>query len=218
MQLVKRSYAGVMHVIGELGPLRKLAEAAQVSDVYGWRRWAASLLAIHDVKRMIALGLPWWNVRATREIEEYLARNPGARVFEYGAGASTAWLARRAGTVISVEHNEEWQKRLVPLLASLGNAVVWKRDLAGDAYVGAIDEAGGQFDLIVIDGRRRTECLVHAMPHLKPGGVILFDDSGRRRYRSSMKHCGLQERRHFGRSYCVPYPDSTSILYGRYEG
>lgn len=214
MQLVKRYYAGFMHVAAEFGPLRKLIEKARACDPYGWRRWAASLLAIHDVKRMIALELPWWNVAATREVEEYLASHRGARVFEFGAGASTAWLAKRAGTVISVEHHADWHKMISPLVEGFANVTLWRRDLPGDGYIGAIDEAGGKFDLIVIDGRRRIECLRRAIPHLKAGGVILLDDSGRHRYRAGIRNCGLKERRFFGRSYCVPYPDFSSILHG----
>jgi hypothetical protein len=214
MQLIKRSYSGVMHILAGLGPLEKMSDDARTSDAYGWQRWAASLLAIHDIERMIALGLPWWNVAATREAEAYLRAHPGARAFEYGAGASTVWLARRAGEVISVEHHADWHRRLEPVVAPIANSQVWQRDLAGDAYIGAIDEAGGLFDMIVVDGRRRTECLARAIPHLKPGGLILFDDSGRRRYRGAIETCGLPETRHFGRSYCVPYPDHTSLLHG----
>lgn len=214
MQLIKRSYSGFMHILAGLGPVEKLTDEARNSDAYGWQRWGASLLAIHDIDRMIALGLPWWNVAATREAEAWLRARPGARVFEYGAGASTVWLARRAGEVISVEHHADWRRRLEPVVAPFANSQVWQRDLAGDAYIGAIDEAGGLFDMIVVDGRRRTECLARAVPHLKPGGLILFDDSGRRRYRHAIETCGLPEQRHFGRSYCVPYPDYTSLLRG----
>lgn len=213
MQSVKRSYADVMHGLAELGPLEKLFNDARGREPYGWHRWAASLLAIHDVRRMVALDLPWWNVHATQKVEAFLARRANVRVFEYGAGASTAWLARRAANVISVEHHAEWQKLISPMVERLGNARLWGRELDGDAYVGAIDEAGGEFDLIVVDGRRRVECLARALPHLRKDGIILFDDSGRRRYRAAIRDCGLKEDRHFGRSYCVPYPDFTSILH-----
>lgn len=214
MQLVKRSYAGVMHMIANLGPMEKLAEDARHSDEYGWRRWSASLLAIHDIERMIALGLPWWNVAATREVAEFLRGRPKARVFEYGAGASTIWLARHAAHVTSVEHHAEWHQRLTKEVAHFPHIQLLHRELEGDSYVGAIDAAEGPFDLIVVDGRRRTECLARAIPHLAAGGIILLDDSGRRRYRRAIENCGLEERRYFGRSYCVPYPDFTSILYG----
>ncbi|HWW59175.1 MAG TPA: class I SAM-dependent methyltransferase [Sphingopyxis sp.] len=213
MQLVKRSYAGFMHAIASLAPLEKLTAEARDSDAYGWRRWAASLLAIHDIERMIDLGLPWWNVAATREIEAYLRAHPNARVFEYGAGASTAWLAHRAGSVVSVEHHAEWHRLLMTKVGGLGNTRLLHREFDNDAYVGAIAEAEGSFDLIVIDGRLRTDCLDRALPHLKRGGIVLFDDSGRRRYRKAIEDCGLTETRHYGRSYCVPYPDHTSLLH-----
>ena len=214
MQLVKRSYAGVMHTIANLGAMEKLAEDARQSDEYGWLRWSASLLAIHDIERMIALGLPWWNVAATREVAGFLRARPKARVFEYGAGASTIWLGRHADSVVSVEHHAEWHQRLTKEVVRYPNIELRHRELDGDAYIGAIDAADGPFDLIVVDGRRRTECLARAMPHLARGGIILLDDSGRSRYRGAIQNCGLRERRYFGRSYCVPYPDFTSILYG----
>ncbi|MFN4358643.1 class I SAM-dependent methyltransferase [Sphingopyxis alaskensis] len=213
MQLVKRSYAGVMHAIADLGPMAKLTTLARQSDEYGWLRWAASLFAIHNIDRMIALGLPWWNVAATREVAEYLRARPNARVFEYGAGASTIWLAQRAASVVSVEHHAGWHRRLSGEVSRHSNVRLDHRALDGDAYINAIDEAGGMFDLIVVDGRRRNECLARAIPRLSRGGIILFDDSGRNRYRDSIRSCGLKERRHFGRSYCVPYPDFTSILH-----
>lgn len=214
MQLVKRSYAGVMHRIANLGPMEKLAADARQSDEYGWRRWSASLLAIHDIERMISLGLPWWNVAATREAAQFLHTRPNARVFEYGAGASTIWLARHAANITSVEHHAEWHQRLTKEVARFANIRLHHRELDGDAYIGAIEAADGPFDLIVVDGRRRIECLARAIPHLAPGGIILLDDSGRGRYRHAIENCGLKERRYFGRSYCVPYPDFTSILYG----
>lgn len=214
MQLVKRSYSGLMHRVASLGPFERLAAGARKRDVYGWQRWAASLLAIHDIDRMIALDLPWWNVAATREIESWLRARPDARVFEYGAGASTVWLARRAKEIVSVEHHAEWHSHLTRIVGAHPNATLLQRDLAGDAYIGAIDETNGQFDLIVVDGRRRVECLARALQRLKPDGIILFDDSGRRRYRHAIDTCGLREVRHFGRSYCVPYPDFTSLLHG----
>src|SRR3546814_20656639 len=112
MQLVKRSYAGVMHKIADLGPMAKLAGEAQQSDEYGWLRWSASLFAIHDIERMIALGLPWWNVAARREVAEFLRARPKARVFEYGVGASDIGLARHAAGRVSVEHIADWHNGL----------------------------------------------------------------------------------------------------------
>ncbi len=214
MYAAKRLYSSSAQALAALPPLDRFVARARDEDAYGWRRWAASLLAIHQPQRMIRLDCPWWHVEATREVAEFLAARPGARVFEYGSGASTAWLARRAGEVISVEHHADWHHLLSPLVAEFSNVQLWQRELAGDDYVAAIAEAGGMFDLIVVDGRRRIDCLSHALRQLKPGGIVLFDDSGRKRYRAGIAQCGLKERQFHGRSYCVPYPDYSSILRG----
>src|SRR3546814_1771277 len=94
----------------------KLAGEAQQSEEYGWLRWSPSLFAIHDIERMIALGLPLWNVAATREDAEFLRARPKPRALKYGAGASTIWLARHAAGVVSVEHHPDWHQ--------IGNAQV----------------------------------------------------------------------------------------------
>lgn len=213
MQAAKQVYSASAQAIAGLPVLEGFWQGALRSDPWGGHRWVASLLAIHQPERMIPLDCPWWNVAATREMDAFLAARPSARVFEYGSGASTAWLARRACEVISVEHHTGWHERLGQLIADRTNVRLWHRDLASPGYVNAITEAGGEFDLIVVDGRDRNACLARALPFLKADGVILFDDTGRRRYRSAIKACGLKERRHFGRSYCVPYPDFTSILH-----
>src|SRR3546814_19696424 len=135
MQLVKRSYAGVMHKIADLGPMAKLAGEAQQSDEYGWLRWSASLFAIHDIERMIALGLPWWNVAATREVAEFLRARPKARVFESGAGAIPIWLPRHAAGLVSVEHHADCHQRLTKQLVRYPGIQFLHRTTPGHAYI-----------------------------------------------------------------------------------
>ena len=216
MLAIKKTYVEIMHALAATPLFAQLEGESRASAPYGWRRWAASLLAIYNSEKMVQLDLPWWNVAATREIATFLSARPNARVFEYGAGASTAWLAKRAGTVISVEHDGSWHAKFGPILAAFDNVELLHRPIDADPrnYVNAI-EGRGNFDLIVVDGRRRADCLAAARAHLAPGGMILFDDSGRKRYRPAIETSGLVENHHFGRSYCVPYPDHTSILHAR---
>lgn len=213
MLAIKRSYVEVVQGLAGSGLFSALERRGRDAAPYGWRRWAASLLAIYDSERMVGLDLPWWNVAATREVEFYLKARPGARVFEYGSGASTAWLAKRAAQVISVEHDGAWLNKFGHVLRPLGNVELLHRPMDADPrnYIDAIT-GHGTFDLIVVDGRRRADCLAAAQACLNPGGIILFDDSGRKRYRAAIENCGFAERHHYGRSYCVPYPDHTSIL------
>lgn len=213
MLAIKKNYVGAVQGLASSGILAGLEKWGRDAPPYGWRRWAASLLAIYDSERMVGLDLPWWNVAATREIELFLKARPGARVFEYGTGASTAWLAQRAGEVITVEHDGAWLEKFSHVLRPLRNVELLHRETSVDPsqYIDAI-KGRGKFDLIVVDGRRRVDCLSAAKASLSPGGILLFDDSGRKRYRAGIESCGLAETHHYGRSYCVPYPDHTSIL------
>jgi SAM-dependent methyltransferase len=190
--------------------------------------WASSLFAIYDIDEMVRLDLPWWNLRATERVESLLAARPSARVLEFGSGASTVWLAKRADSVISIEHDEEWAHivrrhisdrvdlRLVPADAQFDSDYASERRDASTMsfrdYASSIDSEVEPFDLIVIDGRARAKCLEHARAHLAPDGIVLFDDTGRARYRRAIAASGMHEERHTGLSACVPYPDSTSLL------
>lgn len=212
MQALRSTYISAMRGAANFGPLARLGEAPAGAAPQSWRLWAASLLAIYDTERMIRLDLPWWNVAATREIERFLQMRPEARVFEWGSGASTVWLARRARQVISIEHDAQWHRTLAQQTEAHPQVTLLHRNLANEDYTAAIDEFEGDFDLIVVDGRQRAACLERATSRLRQGGLILFDDSGRHRYRAAITGCGLKERRFFGRTYCVPYPDHTSLI------
>ena len=215
MHIIKRRYVDTMQGLGGLGPFAGDTSATRENDPYGWQRWFASLFAIYETDRMIALDLPWWNVAATREIAEFLqARAGNARVFEYGSGASTVWLAKRSGEVVTVEHDKPWLDKFQRQTKGHENVSLLYRpiDNGPENYVRAIDEFEGEFDMIVIDGRHRSACLKQAESRLKRGGIVLFDDSGRARYRDAIESSALAETRHYGRSYCVPYPDYTSLL------
>ena len=197
-----------------------------------YRHWLQSLLAIHDIDALIRLDVPWWTYDAIGQVEDFLSARPGARVFEYGSGASTVWLAKRADRVISVDHDAGWIDFSRPRLAELGNArvVLVEPDEAPDAdphyhsgksgyrgtsfrtYVNSIDDWEGQFDLIVVDGRARAACLAKAVTRLADDGMIVFDNSHRARYRKAIGECGLQATVTRGLVPSLPVPDQTTLL------
>ena len=197
-----------------------------------YRHWLQSLLAIHDIDALIRLDVPWWTYDAIARVEAFLAARPGARVFEYGSGASTVWLAKRAGSVVSVDHDAEWIDFSRPRLAELGNANVElvTADAVSDvdpryhsgkpgyrgasfrSYVHAIGRWPGRFDLIVIDGRARAACLATAVERLADDGMIVFDNSHRARYRDAIGRCGLQAAVTRGLVPSLPLPDQTTLL------
>jgi hypothetical protein len=212
LQTLKSNYVAAVRRIGDYEPFARLRFETNTAQSHGWRRWAASLFAIYNAEEMMQLDLPWWNVAATVEAEAFLRARPNARIFEWGSGASTVWLSRRAEQVVSIEHDANWHSLMAQAIEGRPGVTLLKRDLADGSYANAIHEYEGDFDLIVVDGRQRAACLEQATAKLRPGGFILFDNSGRRRYRSAIANCGLEEQHFFGRTYCVPYPDHTSFL------
>jgi predicted O-methyltransferase YrrM len=198
--------------------------------------WARSLGAIHDLEGLVALDVPWWTYRAIDAVTDFLDARPGTRVFEYGSGASTIWLARRAGQVTSVEHHAGWHDRMVAALAARNDLCpvalqlvepdatpasdrLYLSDKAGEkgqsfaAYARAIEgDPGALYDLIVIDGRARNACLAHAAAHLAPGGMIVFDNSARGRYARAISASDFTAQHLRGLTPTLPYPDQTTLL------
>lgn len=227
----KSGYAGAMRrVRGGLTRAGVLSEQPPERD----RRlahWVYSLTRIHDSAGLVAMDVPWWTYRAIDAVDAWLAaRSQPARVFEYGSGASTVWLARRAAEVHSVEHHAGFAAQFKSVLDDHDNvelslveprpssnpiAPSGKEGYQGvdfGAYVGQIDHVGGLFDLVVVDGRARVACLAAALPHLKSDGLVVFDNSGRSRYRGGIAAAPLRERRLCGLVPTLPYPDCTSLL------
>ena len=132
------------------------------------------------------LPLPWLTYGAVEWLHARVRTEH--RVFEYGAGNSTRWFARRAAEVHSVEHNRGWVERLaadlpanasVEFAASSGDDV---RSGPGDRYHTAIERAPGPFDIVVIDGVARVDCVGPAIEHCAGDGIIVLDNSERARY------------------------------------
>lgn len=230
--VAKRGYVSLMRgVRSAVEPLGVGRTAVNARD-QRYRHWLQSLLAIHDIDALIRLDVPWWTYDAIEKVDAFLAARPHARVFEWGSGASTVWLAKRAGNVTSIDHDAPWVEFSAPRLAEQDNATVElvpadaqpdpdQRFLSGKpgyagqtfrAYVEAIERQEGRFDLIVIDGRARAACLDRAIERLARGGVIVFDNSHRARYRKAIADSGLRAKVTRGLVPSLPLPDQTTLL------
>lgn len=232
IQSLKKTYVAAAHTLRQAvrrsgGGLDPVSPAA-----HRYRAWFGSLLAIHDVDELNRLDLAWWQLDAQVAVDAFLRKREQPSVFEYGSGASTLWLARRAHRVTSIEHDAQWHKVIKSRLLAYPNVKLRfvppdgdtqrdehyasaKPNARGDtfsAYVQAINDEGGEFDLIVIDGRCRSRCMEIAPLYLKSDGLIIFDNSGRKRYRASIAASGLSRRRYRGLTACLPYPDETTLL------
>lgn len=229
---MKRAYVTLMRSLRSLaswlGVLGFLARESQRSKLALWLR---SMFAIHDLDDLVPLDVPWWTFESARLVDEHLARTPNARVLEWGSGASTVWLARRAASVSSIEHHPAWAARVrehvpghvelrvvqvgeaVTSVSPIFSAKTGHRGLDFGPYVRAVDDVAGEFDLVVIDGRAREACLEQALPRLAPGGLIVFDNVDRQRYRDAIAaQPGLDVRWTRGLTPCLPYPTRTALI------
>lgn len=154
------------------------------------------------------LGVPWVTFGARRALERLVS--PNSRVFEFGSGGSTIFFARRALQVVSIEHDPEWFGILQNAVLQYENVELilaeptpmpaegadppgrqyvstdgryqgrWFRD-----YVESIDRyPDSYFDVVLVDGRARVDAFLHAVRTIRPGGVIVLDDSERESYAS----------------------------------
>jgi hypothetical protein len=155
----------------------------------------------------MTLRVPWWPYDAVAWVAANLP--PAPRVFEYGGGGSTLWLEDLGAQVTTVEHDAQWSKQLAEVTGP-GTTLLFRpaerfgvvtdpyRPGFFDVYAGTIDgEPDASLDLVIIDGRARIECARRAMPKVKPGGLLLFDDTDLARLRPVVALLGSWERHVF---------------------
>ena len=158
------------------------------------RRWLALVELLSPARRRQARferanpDAPWFVPEAIVYIEQQL--RPHFVGFEWGSGRSTLWFARRIHHITSVEARRNWFEEVTHRLE--------KHDLAGRAtlhlaevtsehnfspkeierYAGVIDSVGeGSLDFIVVDGHFREACLGRVATKLRPGGLLIIDNS-----------------------------------------
>lgn len=146
------------------------------------------------------------------------AVGPGAQIFEYGGGGSTAWFADlvgNTGTVVTVEHDREWYEMLRTVLADERNVELLSRPPTPDlaAYVGAIDAySDGSFDVVVVDGRQRLRCFKHAVSKVRPGGLLILDDVDRDRYLPAFRYVDWPREIFHGYAPCKDDVAHTAVF------
>ena len=150
------------------------------------------------------LELPWFSYAAIEFLDSWL--NPHMTVCEYGSGGSTLFFARRAKSVFSIEDDLKWFELVSRQVKErfLTNVQIelcpfdFKEPVGFDqsAYLHAIPNE--KFNVIVVDGTEewipvRPICFAHAETRIKPGGIIVVDDSWRYP-RLRTNHCAKYHR------------------------
>ncbi|MGH9307724.1 MAG: class I SAM-dependent methyltransferase, partial [Vicinamibacterales bacterium] len=120
--------------------------------------------------------VPWYTYPAIEYLQQFDFSQ--SRVFEYGSGNSTLFWTERAAQVVSVEDDERWYANIRPRLGA-NCTLVLEPDL--DRFVDVITRFPERFDIIVVDGpargQTRLKCAARALECLRPGGLIILDNS-----------------------------------------
>lgn len=129
---------------------------------------------------------PWLIPEAIEKIAPFLS--PETRALETGAGASTIWLAQRCREVFTFEDSRPWAEKTIAALAKFGlkNANIILDPEYPRTGIPAGTAGGEDFDFILIDGRGRLKTVETVWARLRPGGLLVFDNSERRRYRPGL--------------------------------
>lgn len=157
-------------------------------------------------KAPLDLRVPFWPYDAVRFVQRRLPY--AAAVFEYGSGGSTLWLTDQGAAVRAIEHHPDWHRRLqaaaprldITLHEPSPRGEIGSVMTAGyfDDYVRAIDDVpDGSLDLVIVDGRARVECVDRAMAKVRAGGMLLLDDTDRRRYSAAYRQLAGWDRHDF---------------------
>lgn len=124
--------------------------------------------------------LPWISYSAMNVIAKAL-NNGNSAVLEFGSGMSTLWFCDHASHVCSVEHDPTWFAIVDKELKSGKDAGAdVKYRLATERYEYshyANIKDGVKYDLMLVDGPWRADCLTNNMHLVKPGGIIYLDNS-----------------------------------------
>ena len=182
--------------------------------LHDYPAWRA---ALRPGRSPMADEAPWITFAARRFLDGIVG--PRSAVFEFGTGGSTLYFARRAASLISVEHDPAWAETVRAAISAARLDRSWRLLLVapeagsgGDpadpaahhssdgrsfrAYASAIDACADEsLDVVSVDGRARPSCVAHARTKIKPGGYLLLDDSERPHYRRAMELLRGWERR-----------------------
>lgn len=158
------------------------------------------------------MNIPWMRYREIELIKDLiLSLNPKTSL-EWGAGTGTHFFTdfiSKDSKWISIEHNEEWAETVKKQINKPNVSIIHKgpnNEPAPGAYYGLVDYKINDgtyedfkdyieypseytpYDLVLIDGRARTQCLEQSVNLLSDNGVVILHDANRTQYHEGFKN------------------------------
>ena len=116
--------------------------------------------------------IPWYTYPAIEYLKQLDFSDK--EVYEYGAGNSSLFWARRAKAITSIENDKNWHS-FVKNKQGTNQEVLFIND--EQEYVNSILRKKRNYDLIIIDGLARLGCAKMAVQCLEEGGLIILNNS-----------------------------------------
>ena len=157
----------------------------------GWFRSFSARSAINSLGEPI----PWINYPMVQFLTERLPNNISC--LEYGSGNSTLFWATKVKMIVSVEHDTLWADYISKKFSNFSNIQLLQTE-NNEYYETAPLKLNTKFQLIIVDGIRRLECISVAQQLLREEGCILVDDTHFSKHKeifTSMKKYGFKELR-----------------------
>lgn len=144
-----------------------------------------------------------------KTLVELSQKKNNLNILEWGSGFSTIYFSKffkKKGIPfkwIAIENFVPWYEKVIAMLKenSLSNDVECylknptyevdkniQETLNLDNYINYPSELGTKFDLIIVDGRKRSECLKMASNNLATDGVVILHDAEREWYHEGFKY------------------------------
>ncbi len=163
-----RKFQKLWNYIKAIGIDRLLWTIETVEIEYG------HLLSVQENKPLSQAGdpIPWYTYPAFEYLNQLDYQDKD--IFEYGAGNSSLFWAKKARSVISIESDKEWYVSLKSKMDSNQILLLFEEE---QEYVNSIFKGQKKYDVIVIDGVHRLSCAEVAVQCLAPGGLIILDNS-----------------------------------------
>jgi len=203
---IKKLVWSLLNTIGAGGGIQLTLESGLQDD--GWFR---SYYTKESVNRA-GEPIPWYTYAFIKFIDARV--QPHFEVFEYGCGNSTLWYARYVKAVQAVEHDKTWYEKIKPKMPK--NVTLCFQPLQSEEYVQTVHAARKKFHIIVIDGRRRSECLLTAVDALHEEGVLVMDNTERPHYQEAIANLegkGFKRLDFWGIAPVAANNTCTSVFY-----
>lgn len=142
-------------------------------------------------KKPIEIALPWIAYSAIKFLEDYPI-NSNSEILELGGGGSTFYFAKKGAKVTCLESDAIWAKKIEEKRKAMNISNIDLKILPYDfkelesflnseffEFIGK-----NKYDIILIDNyeeeiQLRPKCFYAAEKSIKPGGIIIIDDSWR---------------------------------------